>query len=121
MALDARGGTLPLDNNDRPVQIAAKIIMQDATGTPVVSPFTTTDATVKELKIPENAVTLVMEVTGADMRFGDNNVLDGTLDEGYAMILDGKEKAIPCADGNSIFIKRDDAVNLNLSFYFESL
>jgi len=123
MGVEVQGaGGLPRDGNKVPIQVAATTVYDDATTpTAVTSPFTTTDATVKEFKIPVNAVVIKFATNGADLRVGTNSTLDGTLGDGYTAIPDGNSEAFPCASGESYFARRDAGVDTIIYFSFEIL
>ena len=114
------GGTLPKDNQNTSIQVASNIVTQDAEGTPNVSPIAAQSTTPEELVIPTNAVVLVINTVGQILRVGDNSTLDGTVGDGYFNIADGGTRTIPCADGNSIWIRSDTSTTV-VSFYFESI
>jgi len=96
------------------------IITQDATGTPQDSPLTVSSTPLALVK-PAGAEWLVLRPVGADCRFGDNAVLDGTANEGYAVVLDGLEARIPVRNSGNIWVLRDAAVDVGLGFYYEVL
>lgn len=114
------GGTLPIDGNHKPIQVASQIITQDGTGTPQESPLTVSSV-VLELVIPTNADVLYIRAAVADIRYGDNATLDGTADDGYGLIPAGTALRIPCADGTSVHVLRDAAVDATAYFHFETL
>lgn len=121
MGVEAQGGgALPRDANKASIPVASQIDMQDATGTPQVSPLTVAD-TALEVVIPTNAILCTLSPAGADLRFGDNATLDGTSGNGYFLLPDGEDKTIPVADGNSFWVVRDAGVSVTLSFFFEIL
>ena len=115
-----KGGSMPVDSMSRSIQNASNAIFQDATGTPNVSPFTTTDASVTTFVTPANCDMMLVTATVADVRYGTAAVLDGTADEGYDIILAGTSKPIPCSSGN-ITMMRDAAVDAVIYFRYEEL
>jgi hypothetical protein len=115
-----KGGTLPIDGNHKPVQVASNIISQDGTGTPLDSPQTISSSVVTVVPAT-NADLMYCRAAVADIRYGDNATLDGTADEGYGLIPAGSALYIPCADGGSIFFLRDAAADATLYFHFEQL
>ena len=97
------------------------IIMRDATTpTPVESPLTVSN-TVLELVPHQHATILHLRPVGADCRYGDNGTLDGTADEGYAVVAAGSSVDIPVKNGGSIYVLRNAAADVTLGFHFEVL
>ena len=123
MAIDNRGGgALPLDANGNAIQSGTEFLTEDATGTPVISPFTTTNADVKTLTVPENVAACVFTPVGADIRVGENVTLDGTgTGKGYVVIPDKTSQAYPVAGMTSVFFKRNAVVDAEVSFRWERL
>lgn len=95
------------------------ILNRDATTpTPNESPLTVSTV-VLELVPHPHAKTLHLRPVGADVRYGDNGTLDGTANEGYAVVADGGSIDIPVTPGGSVYVLRDAAVNVALGFHFE--
>jgi hypothetical protein len=93
------------------------IINRDATATPLESPLTVS-STVLEIKLHTHASILHLRPVNADVRYGDNGTLDGTADEGYAVVKDGASLDIPVKNGASIYVVRDSSTDVFLSFHF---
>jgi len=120
------GGSLTSDANNRAIQVAGSIFMEDATTpTPNTFPFSTGGAGAIELKIPRIAVetkdglVLHLKAKDADLKVGKEAVMDGTAGEGNFLLEDGERQAFPCSDGVSIFIARDAGVDVTVHGYFE--
>lgn len=112
------GGALPKDANNAPIQIGEGVKFQDGNSTPVVSPFTTIDATVKTLTVPKNAVSCIFRAISANARVGISGTLDGTAGNGYSVIPNGSAETIDCAGLTSITFMRDAGIELKASFRF---
>lgn len=121
MAIETQGGgALPAGGSGASIQVAYGVMNRDAESTPNESPLTVSD-TVDEIKIPVNAALVVFTAVDADCRFGDNNTLDGAANKGYDIVLENSIRAVPCAGGASIFVKRDAAVSVKLYYSFEKM
>jgi len=117
----AGGGSLPRGGGGEAIQVAYKTKNRDATTpTPRESPLTVS-TTVLELKTPANAVVLVMFAGSNNLRFGDNATLDGTANKGYFVLTAGNFVALPVASAGSVWVKRDGAADVIVSFYYEML
>lgn len=115
------GGSLPKDANSKPINVASRFQNRDnTTPTAQESPLTVA-GTPLEIVIPDNAVLVKIRASGADLRIGDNSTLDGTAGKGYFLLPDGFTITEPVADGNSIYVMRNAAVSVTMSFNFEIL
>jgi len=113
------------DANNNAVQVAAKILTQDGTGTPKVSPESLLTTAVQTFIPPAGAVVMIAVSAGV-VRYGDNVTLDGTAGSvpagaGFMKACAEAEFRIPCANKNSIFIRNDVAGTNELHFMFEIL
>ncbi len=111
------GGALPIDNNHKPIQVGYNQTPEDASGTPKTSPLTVSSSAL-ELVPPDNSLLLTIRATVADIRVGDNVTMDGTLGDGYGFIPAGTAKEIDVADGASVWVLRDAAVDATAYFEF---
>ena len=109
------GGALPIDNNHKPIQVGYNIITQDASGTPKTSPLTVSSSAL-ELVPMDASMKLTIRAAVADIRIAENSTLDGTLDDGYTIIPAGTAREIHCADGASVWVLRDAAVDATAYF-----
>lgn len=94
------------------------IEMRDASGTPKESPLTVSTS-VLELVAPADGLYLVLRPMGGDCRYGDNGTLDGTANDGYAVVSANEAVRVPVADTVSVYVLRDGSIDVTLGFYFE--
>ena len=121
MAVETRDSSMPEDSQNKAIQVAHNVQMRDATTpTPRESPLTVSGS-VLEIKIPNNAIVLNIFAGVNNLRFGDNAVLDGTANEGYAILTAGNFVSLPVASKDSIHVLRDGASDVTMTFWFEML
>ena len=116
-------GLLAIAADGTRLQMPTWFQMEDATGTTKKSPLAVADTEI-DLIVPMNAVAIVVNPVGADLRI---SIVDaGTAAAPSLVVKDGETQRLPVAKwaGNgatSIFLLRDAAVSLTLHFHFEMI
>ena len=120
MAFYTNKSQLPCDQNGKAIQGAHTIVCHDAAGTVNVSPKAVSTTKIA-IKAPTNAIRLWVKCDTNNLRFDENNTLDGSAaDKGYAILVkDFEYQSIPvCKAGAITYFVRDSADG-NLHFFFE--
>jgi hypothetical protein len=110
---------MPRDEFNDPMPIASTIVLQDAAGTPIVSPKTTVGVAAQIFTVPAKAIAMVYSATGAT-RFGLTATLDGAAGQGYKKGLASTDITVPCRDAAAIYI-RAEAGTVDIDFLFQTL
>ncbi len=118
MSIQTPGGGLAVGNGNHPIQAATAARFQDG-GTTQISPLTVSSSALT-IDIPPNALWLIYRPDGADMLIGVGD-LDGTDGDGAFTSVAGVERAFACVGNSNIKVKRADATDVTLEFYFETL
>lgn len=115
-------GQLPRDGDANPIQVANRLVFQDATATPVVSPKTSisTAGSGQAFVPPAGAVNMIFRASAA-CRYGDNSYLDAAgAGKGYMTAAADTDTVIPCVNGSTIYICAASGT-ITVTFCFEVL
>lgn len=115
------GGRMPMDGDRHKIQAPTKSQFQDGADTPVPSPKTAIGTTAVALRVPANAVALVVYATAAG-RFGYTSTLDGAAGQGYRKIPATTERIFPVAAkvGADVYLRAESGT-IDVDFEFRLL
>ena len=105
---------LPMDGNDHPIQCPSRLRYDNGTR---VSPVANVGTTPMSFTVPANAIVFEFKASAA-IRYGDNEYLDGVdQGRGYRTGAASSEYAVPCLDGQPIYISAEvGTVTVEFSF-----
>lgn len=109
----AQTKNLPIDASNHAIQVASTFLLQDATGTPQVSPLAYTTGEIN-LVVPSNAMELVIRAT-TDLRI--KTTTSGTP---YYVLPANTAQSFPVNGLSSVYFIRDSASG-TANFYFTTL
>lgn len=116
MAFEKKFGTIQRSKNKYPVSSGSGFATQDSSFIPQSSPLTV-GSTEIELEVPENAYEMVFLVSGGyDVLLSEITGMARSF-----LAVAGMQDALPVADIHSVFLRRANADDSEINFYFKLL
>lgn len=111
-------GIMPWDANKSPMNVARRILCEDATGTPIISPKTAVPVTPLLFTRPSNAVAFVFRAS-ATAYYGENATLDGSATgKGYHTASANVDCVVPCAGMTGVYVRAASGT-VTVDFHWE--
>ena len=104
-----------------PAVTPRKLVFQDGTGTPQVSPTQTSASGVLTLVVPSGAIYCHVKCDAKGLKFGTGTLAGSSDGNGYCNGLAAEWVVIPCGGVASIKIITSDASQQNVEHFWESL
>lgn len=112
-----KGGTLPQDDNNIPVQIGNYIQTYDATGTPNKSPEALADVSNLEIIFPERAAKICIKCS-VSLKIGSAAADVQGTGNGYVTSEADLWWKADVGHSGSIFVRNESGGSVNVEFYF---